>query len=131
MIELLWDASALGTARTSFGTLAVGDPAGHDPRELLETAVAGCMMQAMLVAASAAGIPILGYVSCAKLDEQPTGIPCLRLHGCVVAPRAVSEAELTRVTDEARRSSPVARLLGDRLEVEWDLQVLVGAAEDR
>jgi uncharacterized OsmC-like protein len=131
MIELLWDDAKLGTANTSFGTLAVGDPAGHNPRELFEAAVAGCMMQALLAAASAARIPILGYVSCAKLDEHSTGISCVRLHGCVVGPEAVSEAELTRVTDEARRSSPVARLLGDRLEVEWDLRVLVGAAEDK
>lgn len=40
MIELLWDAAKRGTAKTSFGTLGVGDPAGHNPRELLETAVA-------------------------------------------------------------------------------------------
>ena len=131
MVELVWDASDRGTARTSFRTLAVGVPGGHDPRELLEAAVAGCMMQALLAAASAAGIPILGYVSCAKLDERSTGIPCVRIHGCVVSPGTVSEAELTRVTDEARRSSTVARLLGDRLEVDWDLRVLVGAAEDK
>ena len=60
MIELLWDAAKLGTANTSFGTLAVGDPAGHNPRDLFETAVAGCVMQALLAAASAARIPILG-----------------------------------------------------------------------
>ena len=130
MIELLWDDAKLGTANTSFGTLAVGDPAGHNPRELLETAVAGCMMQALLAAASAARIPILGYISCATLDQRSAGMPCVRLRGCVVGPETVSEAELSRVTDEARQASPLARLLGDRLEVEWDLRVLVGAAED-
>lgn len=129
MIELLWDSSVLGTARTSFGTLAVGDSDGHHPRELLETAVAGSMMQALLDAASAAGIQILGYVSCARFDEQPTGIPCVRFYGSVVGPGAVSETELRRVTDDARRLSPVARLLGDRLEVEWNLQALVGAED--
>lgn len=131
MVELVWDASERGTARTSFGTLDVGDPAGHDPRELFEAAIAGCMMQALLAAASAARIPILGYVSCAKLDERSTGIPCVRLRGCVAGPETVSEAELSRVTDEARQASPLARLLGDRLEIEWDLRVLVGAAEDK
>ncbi len=42
MIELTLGRRLLGTANTSFGTLAVGDPAGHNPRELLQTAVAGC-----------------------------------------------------------------------------------------
>jgi uncharacterized OsmC-like protein len=131
MIELLWDAGKLGTANTSFGTLAVGDPAGHSPRELLETAVAGCMMQALLEAASAARIPILGYIACATLDRRSTGMPCVRLRGCVVGPATVSQAQLSRVTDEARQASPVAGLLGDGPDVEWDLRILVAAAEDK
>jgi uncharacterized OsmC-like protein len=129
MIELLWDAAACGTARTSVGTVSVGDPFGHDPGELLETAIAGCMMHAFLNAASAARIPILGYVSSARLDEQSAKAPRVRLRGCVVGPARVSERVLSRLADEARQASPIARMLGDRLDVSWDLRVLVDPGE--
>ena len=129
MIELLWDAAARGTATTSLGTVSVGDPTGHDPGELLETAVAGCMMHALLNAASAARIPILGYVSSARLEERPAGAPRIRFRGCVVGPAAVSERVLSRLADEARHASPIARVLGDRLDVTWDLRILVEPVE--
>ena len=130
MIELLWDTAAHGTAMTSLGTVAVGDPAGYRPDELLETAAAGCVMQALLNAASAARIPILGYVSSALLDQQTTGgTPRVRLRGCVVGPGTVSGDALSRLAEDARHASPIAQLLGDRLEVEWDLRLLVSPAE--
>jgi uncharacterized OsmC-like protein len=129
MIELLWDAAARGTARTSLGTVGIGDPSGHDPGELLETAVAGCMMHALLNAASAARIPILGYVSSARLEEHPSTAPRIRLRGCVVGPATVSEKVLSRLADEARYASPIAQVLGDRLDVTWDLRLLVDPVE--
>jgi hypothetical protein len=87
-------------------------------------------MEALLNTASAACIPILGYISSARLEQRPAGEgPRVRLRGCVVGPGTVSGDALSRLAEDARHASPIAQLLGDRLEVEWDLRLLLSPAE--
>jgi uncharacterized OsmC-like protein len=130
MIELVWDAGRIGTARTSSGlTLAVG-PEDLPPADLLGAAAAGCLMQAFLDAAGEAGIDILGYMATADVESASgSDRPIVRLHSYVVVPTAVTESQIARLADVARSRSSVARLLGDRCVADWSLRAVHGVGE--
>ena len=129
MVELIWDAERIGTVRTSSGhTLTIGDPSGFAPDELLAMASAGCLMRAFLQAAAEEGVTILGYMATAHVETpSDAGKPTVRLHSYVVGADGVTTKALERLGARAREASAVARVLGDHLHTEWDLQVLHGA----
>lgn len=130
MVELVWDSERTGTARGSSGaSLLVGDhPAGFSPDDLIAMAAAGCLMRAFLQAARDAKVAILGYMATAHLqDGTGAARPRLHLRSYVVGSGAAREQTLAELADLAAAQSPVARLLGDRCVIEWDLRVLHGA----
>ena len=129
MIELVWDAGRIGTARTSSGlTLAVG-PEDLLPADLLSAAAASCLMQAFLDAAGEAGIDVLGYMATADVESSSgSDRPIVRLHSYVVVPTAVTESQIARLADVARSRS-VARLLGEGCIADWSLRAVHGVGE--
>jgi len=131
MIELVWDAGRAATARTSSGVaLSIGNH-GLAAADLVGAAAASCLMQAFLEAADEAGVPVLGYMATADVESRSgSDGPIVRLHSYVVVPDDITEREVARLADAARRASPVARLLGDRCVARWDLRVVHGAGTD-
>jgi organic hydroperoxide reductase OsmC/OhrA len=129
MVELVWDAERTGTARGSSGaSLLVGDhPSAFSPDDLVAMAAAACLMRAFLRVAAERKVAILGYMATAHLENGGAATPRLHLRSYVVGSGDASEQTLAELADRAVAQSPIARLLGDRRTIEWDLRVLHGA----
>jgi hypothetical protein len=128
--ETVWDSGLTGTASTDEGrSLAIGDEGAWTPEHLLLFAAEGSYMASLLSLVQREGIDVLGYLSTAEL--HPTAVrqvpPSVLLLPCIVVG---SDADAERVRAFARdaiEESPIARLLGDRLQVVLDVRAVVPA----
>lgn len=133
---MVWDAGADATAVpveiSALGSkLRVGPEAGCLPAHLMTVAADSCFMSTLLRLAQEAGVKILGYVSNSKLrvpidSRQP---PSLTLFPCIVVESQRDAEKLGLLCQQAVERSHVCRVLGDRLEIEPDIEVVTGADE--
>jgi organic hydroperoxide reductase OsmC/OhrA len=133
MIELVWDARQQGTGRgTSGASLRVGADTHFSPEDLLGLAAAGCLMKTFLTLAEEAALPFLSYLSTAELvpGEQPDRPLRMCVRTYVTAANEADRRRLERVVARARRDSPIASLLGDRVEIISECSVLAGASPE-
>ena len=125
--ETVWNAGLAGTGAAGEGrSLLVGHEGEWVPEHLVLLAAESCFMSALLRLLADAGIEVLGYVSNGQLqvsDDAHQG-PSVTLLPCVVVASAEAAEQLTRLGEEAKRASVVARLLGDRLRVTLDVQTI-------
>ena len=132
MIELVWDARREGTGRGASGAaLRVGADTHFSPEDLLGLAAAGCLMKTFLTLAEEAALPLLSYLSTAELiqGEAPLRSPHIRVRTYVTAANEVDRQRLEALAKRATSTSPIACLLGDRVEVVPEVRVLAGASE--
>ena len=130
MIELVWDARRQGTGRnTSGASLAVGDEAHFSPDDLVSLAAASCLMKSFLTLAAENKLPLLSYLSTSEVvHDDDARVPSrVRVRAYVVAANDTDRAGLEALVARAKAQSPVSRLLGDRVEVTFDVRVLSGA----
>ncbi|HUF49117.1 MAG TPA: hypothetical protein VMM93_14970 [Vicinamibacterales bacterium] len=129
MVELVWDAGRTATVRLPNGVeLTVGGRQGLPPADLAAVGLAASVMAAFIDAARAAGCTILGYLATTDVAAGAGLAPVVRLRSYVVSAADIDNALFTELTGLALDRSIVARLLGDSLDVRWDLRVLHGAA---
>lgn len=137
-IELVWDedldATAVASAPDPSGAspLRVGAAAGWLPAHHLALAAASGFMSSLLQRARAANIPILGYVSIAKLyvSSNADTPPHLTLRPCIVVSTQAHQAEMNALVAGALESSEVCRILQGRLVVNADVRSIDCRAEE-
>lgn len=132
MVELVWDEDRLGTATGQSGiSVSVGEAAHFSPDELLATAAASCLMRTFLRMADEAGIEVLGYSANAKASPacEADAAPAVAVHVYIVAPTEDARAGLLDLAGKSVRVSPIARLLGERLEATAEVRVLARPSE--
>jgi len=127
MVEMVWDAERHGTGRTASGaSLAIGDEAHFSPDDLVCLAAASCLMKTLLGMAEDEGVPLLSYLSTAELirDAAESGSGRVRIRAYVSTDTDDDRRRLEALSERARTGSPIACLLGDRVEVVADVRVL-------
>ena len=130
MVELVWDAHRQGTGRAPSGaSVHVGHDTHFTPEDLVGIAAASGLMTALLESADAAGVPVLSYLSTAEVVAgdrfEPRGH--LRVRAFVTAANPADRARLEGLLELAKVKSPIACLLGDRLDFTLEARVLAGA----
>lgn len=128
MVELVWDARQQGTGRGSSGTsLRVGAETHFSPEDLLGLAAAGCLMTTFLTLAEEASVPLLSYLSTAELvaGSVPGAPSRVRVRAYVTAATEADRERLERLVERTKAKSPIACLLGDRVEVLPEFRVLM------
>jgi organic hydroperoxide reductase OsmC/OhrA len=103
----------------------VGDDASFSPDDLLAMAVSACLMRTFLGLAEAAQVSVPSYTSTATL-EGAADLPRVVLHSYLVTPSAAEGDRLRSLFEQARRSSPICGILGDRVACEAHVQVVAG-----
>ncbi len=125
-VELVWDADleatavAGGSCACSGEPLRVGAPSGWLPGHHLMLAVASSFMEAFLLVARAQAVPILGYVSVAKLHIS-RGTPadiCLTLTPCIVVGTAGDAVKIDGLAALAADRSDICRMVRERLRID-------------
>jgi organic hydroperoxide reductase OsmC/OhrA len=127
MVELVWDARRQGTGRGSSGaSLRVGVETHFSPEDLLGLAAAGCLMTTFIALAEGASAPLLSYLSTAEVvpGDPPDGPPRVRVRAYVTAATEDDRQRLEGLVERTKKSSPIACLLGDRVEVIPEFRVL-------
>jgi organic hydroperoxide reductase OsmC/OhrA len=126
MVELVWDSERAGTVLTSSGAVTtVGESGTFAPDDLICMAAAGCLMQSFLTRAERAHLPVLSYASTARLQHEGLSP---RIHVKVYVVSAGSdESRIHEACRTCLETSPMARLLGERLTVTCDVRILCDA----
>ena len=129
MIQLIWDDHRRGTATApSCRSVTVGEGANFSPEDLLAMAGASCLMRTFLQLTEEAGIPILGFTATASLDSADVARPSrVHVQSYVVAPQEACGEDLDQLFTAAVRTSPIARLLENRLAVTSEIRILCSA----
>lgn len=132
-VELVWetgrDATAIagGSPCCSGVPVRVGPAAGWLPAHHLTLAAASSFMSVLMQLAESAGVPILGFVSTAKLCVPPDArsLPHVMLNPSIVVGSPDDAAMASVLAAEAAESSDVCRIFRGRLLVNPDIQVAV------
>jgi organic hydroperoxide reductase OsmC/OhrA len=124
--ETVWNAGLSGTGAAGEGrSLTVGHEGDWVPEHLVLLAAESCFMSTLLALAADAGVRVLGYVSSGHLLASDEAAPLwVVLSPCVVVGSASDAERITTLGEQATRESIVARLLGDRLRLALDVQII-------
>lgn len=128
--ELVWDddqdATGVVLGAPSRGTaLKVGPKAGWLPAHLVTVAAASCFMTTLLRLADSARVPVLGYVSIAKMQRRNReATPTIVLTPCIVVGSQEHSDVVRNLCQQAREASDVCRALEHRIQIAPDTQVI-------
>ena len=129
MIEFVWDEHRAGTATTPSGRwLCAGEEAEFSPDDLLATAAAACLMRTCASLAAEGGVDFLSFAATAQLaeDAPPSAARvCVRVQ--MVISEEVPEARMLALWSDALQESPVANVIGDRLDAQIEVTRLLTA----
>jgi organic hydroperoxide reductase OsmC/OhrA len=124
MVELVWDSGRAGTVLTPSGAIAtVGDSGMFTPEDLICMAAAGCLMQNFLTRVERTHLNVLSYASTARLQHEGPDAPRIHLKVYIVSAHT-DESLIHEACRRCLETSPIARLLGDRLAVTCDVRII-------
>lgn len=127
--ETVWNAGLAGTGTAATDrSLTVGREGEWEPEHLLLLAAESSFMSTVLALAAQSGITVLGYVSSGHLDvtNDAEALPQVSLAPCVVVATPEDAERIAGLGRQAEQASIVARLLGDRLRVTFDVRSVPG-----
>jgi hypothetical protein len=118
--ELVWDGNRRATGNLHGQPLPIGE-GDCRAEHFLSLAADASLMLTFLGMAERAAVRLLGYVSSARIAPGANGNLQLVLAPVLVVERESDVAGSRRLLEEALAASPVCRLLGPAIRLEFDV----------